>query len=221
MSKAPLLEVVNLSLWRGELLLLDAINLSLAAGSVLQIQGANGSGKTTLLRLLCGLGEADEGEVRWAGQALYRVRDTFHSELLYLGHKPGVSGALTPIENLRMFCALNATDPARISNALEELALSERESLPCSLLSAGQQRRVALARLVLQPRSVWILDEPLTALDADGLMWVQSQIVAQVERGGRVVFTTHQALPLNGVENSLVTLYQGHVTATEFNSADA
>jgi len=203
---SSLLEAHEITVWRGETLLLDDVELSVAETDVLQIQGANGSGKTTLLRVLCGVALADEGRINWCGQSIERVRDAFHAELLYLGHKPGISGALTPAENLDVFCTLAGTDPGLIPNALEELALSEREQVPCWALSAGQQRRVALARLVLQPARLWVLDEPLTALDANGLAWVQSQLAAQVARGGAVVFTTHQALPLGELSSRTLAL---------------
>ena len=193
-----LLEARDISAWRGDMLLLDRINLLVGAGQVLQITGSNGSGKTTLLRILCGLGVADEGEVFWQGDSLHRVRDAYHSELLYLGHKPGIKGALTPVENLSLFASLaNVTGDAVV--ALAQLALQDKTQLPCHLLSAGQQRRVALARLVLQPAKLWILDEPLMALDAMGRSWVQSQIRNQIARAGAVVFTTHQTLPLDDV----------------------
>ena len=201
-----LLQANGITVWRGDTLLLDEIDMVIREAEVLQIQGANGSGKTTLLRVLCGISIADEGDISWCGEPVERVRDAFHADLLYLGHKPGISGALTPVENLNLFCALAGTDATAIPAALDALALGEREHVPCAALSAGQQRRVALARLLLQPARLWVLDEPLTALDANGLAWVQSQLAAQVARGGAVMFSTHQTLPLGDLPSSALAL---------------
>jgi len=202
----PLLEGRGLTVWRGENLLLDGLDLSVRAGEVLQLAGPNGSGKSTLLRALVGLAELDEGEVYWQGRATRRVRESFHGELLYLGHKPGISGGLDPRENLRALLGPEADDTVRMTAALEELGLGTRLDVPCRSLSAGQQRRVALTRLRLQPRRLWLLDEPLTALDAAGLDWVRTRIVERAQAGGAVVYTTHQSLALDGVTARVLTL---------------
>lgn len=201
-----MLAASGLVVWRGENLLLDEVAVTVSAGEVLQVQGANGSGKTTLLRVLCGLVPVDEGEIFWCGKPLHRARDEFQRALLYLGHKPGISGSLTPRENLALFCALHGGSTEAIDPALEELALGERLQLPCGVLSAGQQRRVGLARLLLQPACLWVLDEPLTALDAAGLRWVRQQFLHHTQRGGAVLFTTHQAMPLDGLVSGTLDL---------------
>jgi len=201
-----LLEGRGLTVWRGENLLFDELDVAIGEGEVLQLAGPNGSGKSTLLRALVGLAELDEGEVRWRGRPVHRVREAFHAELLYLGHKPGISGALDPRENLRALLGPDADDTARIGDALGELGLGTRFDVPCRALSAGQQRRVALARLRLQTRMLWLLDEPLTALDAAGLDWVRARIVERARTGGAVVYTTHQPLALDGVTARVVTL---------------
>jgi len=193
------LEASEVTIWRGETLLLDAVDLKVGPGEVMQLAGANGSGKTTLLSALCGLAELDEGEVRWNGKPLHRDRAAFADALLYLGHKPGISGGLTPVENLQLFCTLNGGDASGIDSVLDELSLEVQSMLPCRVLSAGQQRRVALARLRLQKRKLWILDEPLTSLDTAGLDWVRTRIAEQVEANGSVIFTTHQVLSLDSV----------------------
>ena len=194
-----LLSARHIDVWRGDTLLLDAVALSVGPGEVLQVIGRNGSGKTTLLRVLCGLVPMDEGEVYWCGEPLRRVRAEFQGSLLYLGHKPGICAGLTPGENLALSCALHGGKAAGIDAALDQLGLGERRHLLCGALSAGQQRRVALARLVLEPARLWVLDEPLTALDAAGLVWVGEQLVRHGRVGGTVIFTTHQALPLDGL----------------------
>jgi len=213
-----LLEGRELSAWRGESLLFDALDVSIVAGEVLQLAGPNGSGKSTLLRALIGLSELDEGEVMWRGKPILRQRDTFHAELLYLGHKPGINGALNPLENLRALVG----DPPRMPDpvaagttstaldahgeALLELGLGSRLDIPCRALSAGQQRRVALARLRLQSRTLWLLDEPLTALDSAGHEWVRRCIVERAATGGAVIYTTHQKLALEGVTTRVLEL---------------
>lgn len=203
---APLLEGRGLTAWRGETLLFDELDVAVDAGEVLQLAGPNGSGKSTLLRALVGLAELDEGETRWRGHPTPRVREAFHAELLYIGHKPGISGALDPRENLRALLGADAEDAARLEAALVELGLGERLDVPCRALSAGQQRRVALARLRLQTRTLWLLDEPLTALDVAGLDWVRARIVERARTGGAVIYTTHQPLALEGVAPRVLAL---------------
>lgn len=199
-----LLSVDNITVWRGDNLLLDDVCFALNAGQILQIRGANGSGKTTLLRIVCGIGFSDEGSVSWRGVSIGSSADQYNAELLYLGHKPGIKAALTPVENLRIFCTLSgvtfstATDNA-ISTALSHLSLDTKAHLACRHLSAGQQRRVSLARLILQTAKLWVLDEPLTSLDKDGLAWVENQIGQHVAKGGAVLLTTHAPLNIAGV----------------------
>lgn len=197
----PLLQARGMCIWRGEHLLVDEVDLSLSAGGIVQIQGSNGSGKTTLLRALIGLAEYDEGEILWAGTPVRRVREQMQASLIYLGHKAGIVSGLTPVENLLALCPeLNRAGKPReaarqsIQSVLRELGIGDRADLPSAALSAGQQRRVALARLRLQQASLWVLDEPLTSLDADGYAWVKAEIQRHVSEGGSVMFTTHQTL---------------------------
>ncbi len=200
-SSEPLLVANKLISWRGETCVLDEVSVTVGAGDVVHVAGPNGSGKTTLLRTLAGLAMADEGYVHWRGASLERARGDFQAELLYLGHKPGISGVLTPRENLSVYLKLRIDSPNLndLDEAIQALGLEERLDLPCRWLSAGQQRRVALARLVLEPATLWILDEPLSALDVNGVAWVVAQIEQHVHAGGCVVYTTHQAMPFNRV----------------------
>ena len=191
-----MLEAKEITVWRGELLLLETLSFDIKAGTALQVQGDNGSGKTTLLRALVGACDLDEGAIYWNGQSILRVRDDYHANLLYLGHKSGISASLSPLENLLALCPELESDDVRITEALDALGIADRMHLPSEALSAGQQRRVALARLALQKRLLWVLDEPLTSLDAKGHAWVKRNIERQVSEGGAVVFTTHQALSL-------------------------
>jgi len=192
------LDALGITVWRGETLLLDGINLQAKAGEVTQIAGANGSGKTTLLKVLCGAAQPDEGEVHWCGVALAKQRDKFNEQLLHIGHRPGVHAQLTALENLQLACKMGNGDPTNIESILNELAILPISDIPAGHLSAGQQRRVALARLALMPHTkCWVLDEPLTALDQQGRDWVANQIQAHSETGGVIVLTTHQPLSKN------------------------
>ena len=192
------LEAVDVTVWRGETLLLDRIKLQAKAGEVTQIAGANGSGKTTLLRVLCGAALADEGEVHWCGVSLSKQRDAFNERLLHIGHRPGVHAQLTAVENLQLACKMGNGVVSDIDSVLNALAILPIAEIPAGHLSAGQQRRVALARLALMPHTrCWVLDEPLTALDQQGRDWVAAQIQAHSERGGVTVLTTHQPLSKN------------------------
>jgi len=194
-----MLEARELMVWRGDNLLLDAVSFTLNENTIMQIRGTNGSGKTTLLRIVCGLALADEGEVYWHGKALHKQRDEFNAQLLHIGHRPGIKGALTAIENLQFFCSMAGLSEApdlqqSIDEALTALSLQDKSDIPTRFLSAGQQRRVALARLILQPAKLWVLDEPLTSLDLSGHDWVAARISAHVNNGGSVLLTTHTPL---------------------------
>jgi len=214
MSKPEfLLEARDIQIWRAENLIVDEVSVQVPLSGIVQIQGSNGSGKTTLLRAIVGLAEIDEGEILWLGKAINRVRDEMYSSLLYLGHKSGISAGLTPYENLVSLCPelLSATKSKedvreQIVSVLEELGISDRVDLPSVALSAGQQRRVALARLKLQRARLWVLDEPLTSLDTHGQQWVRQVIERHVSTGGAVVFTTHQPIEFEGAQISTVTL---------------
>lgn len=207
----PMLAVKELSVWRGDNQLLNTISFSLNPGNVLQVQGANGSGKTTLLRIVCGVGLADEGDVYFHGKPIHRCRDQFNDSLLYLGHKAGIKGGLTAIENLRIFSQLAGREPTTqtdeaIESALDQLSLLSKAHIPCRHLSAGQQRRVSLARLLLQTAQLWVLDEPLTSLDAAGLDWVQKNISQHALNGGSVLLTTHVPLAIESVTVDTIAL---------------
>jgi len=193
-----MLEVVNLQCTRGDRRLFSGIAFELAPGELLHLHGHNGSGKTTLMRTLCGLVTPTEGEVRWKGEPIRRQRDEFHAELLYLGHKNGIKDDLTGVENLRTACRLAgvAISEKEAWEVLERMGLRGHEDLPSRVLSQGQQKRVALARLLVSEAPLWLLDEPFVGLDAAAVELLQSVIRGHVENGGMVVLTTHQEVAL-------------------------
>ena len=186
-----MLEARGLSLTRQSRQLFEGIEFSLSPGQAMLLEGRNGTGKTSLLRILAGLSLADEGEVLWQKTAIHDS-DSFHDELLYLGHQPAVNLELTPFENLRYLCALHGDDSAAINGILAAVGLAGYENTPAGHLSAGQQRRVALSRLWLSHAKLWILDEPLTALDTRAVAGLERKFAEHVQSGGILIVTTHQ-----------------------------
>lgn len=176
-------------------MLFENLELRLGSGDMLQISGPNGSGKTSLLRLLAGLMQPTSGQVLLNGQPLDTQRTELAHNLLWIGHAAGIKDLLSPEENLSWLCALH--QPASreaIWHALAAVGLRGFEDVPCHTLSAGQQRRVALARLYLEGPALWILDEPFTALDKQGVAQLEDHLAAHCEQGGTVVLTTHHTL---------------------------
>ena len=192
---SPLLETVALACERDWRMLFERLDLRLAAGEMLQVVGPNGSGKTSLLRLLCGLMQPTAGQVRLNGRPLEEQRGELARNLLWIGHAAGIKGLLSAEENLAWLCALHQpADKTAIWRALEAVGLRGFEDVPCHTLSAGQQRRVALARLYLDAPPLWILDEPFTALDKQGVAQLEEHLARHCEDGGLVVLTTHHTL---------------------------
>lgn len=195
MLSKPLLKVVDLFCERDERILFDGLTFNLSAGELLQVEGANGSGKTTLLRILSGLSGDFEGLIYWCDEPLEQVKDDFLSSLLYFGHQPGVKGMLTPTENLQWYSAIHpALLVDKIPTALEIVGLKGYEDVPCHSLSAGQNRRVSLARLYMNTAKLWILDEPFTAIDKRGVVAKEKLLADHVTAGGSVILTTHHDL---------------------------
>lgn len=198
-GRAPvLLEGRGLTCVRDLRTLFRDLDLALTAGEVLQVEGANGAGKTSLLRILCGLAEPRRGAVYWRGEEIRRCRPLYHRQLLYIGHQPGVKDELTPLENLRFFRALGGHGGERAvqEEALNQVGLYGFEDTPVRTLSAGQRRRVALARLWLSTAPLWILDEPFTAIDQYGVRHLEDRLAQHAEAGGLAVIASHQPLRL-------------------------
>lgn len=176
--------------------LFNELDFSLARGELIYLRGPNGAGKTSLLRILTGLSEPDNGEVRFNECNINAQRDEFHRQMIYVGHKPGINGALTAMENLQFWCAQHQApfDRNKTYKVLSNLGLVGMEDVPVRMLSAGQTRRVALARLWLKEADFWILDEPFTALDTDGIALLEKHIQSHVANNGAVITTSHQPL---------------------------
>lgn len=194
-SPQPQLEARAVHLWRGEKHLLRGVSFALYSGELLQVVGPNGVGKTSLLRCVAGLLPTESGEIVWQGQQLPDGRDEFHRELAYLAHVNGLKSDLTALENLRFGVALrHAVTTEELRETLQLLHVESCADLPVRALSAGQKRRVALARIMLTRASLWILDEPITNLDKAGIAVFEARIAEHMRAGGMILTAAHQLL---------------------------
>jgi heme exporter protein A len=192
--------VSNLSCARGDKRLFSGVSFSLQPGQWLHLEGNNGVGKTSLLRLVCGLSALEEGEITWNNQAVSKNPQTFRANLAYLGHQLALKDDLSPLENLQTDAAivgrqLTASDAKQ---ALAQMGLRGRENLPVRVLSQGQKRRTALARLLVSSAKLWVLDEPFVALDSMAQNALSEVINAHLAEQGMVLLTSHQAVSLGG-----------------------
>jgi heme exporter protein A len=193
-----MLDVVDLECTRGDRRLFTRLSFRVEPSTLLHVQGRNGSGKTTLLRALCGLLLPQAGAIRWRGEDIRALREDYCREVLYLGHLNGIKQDLTGLENLRVAASLAGyrVSDARLWEALARMGLAGFEDLPTRVLSQGQKKRVALARLLLAEAALWILDEPFTALDLAAVDLLQELIAEHVADGGLAILTTHQEVAL-------------------------
>lgn len=190
-----MLEVANLSCSRGDRRLFSGVTFTVQPGGVLCVQGDNGIGKTSLLRLVCGLMSPEEGSIRWQGTDIRQWHERYVAQLIYVGHFNGLKDDLTPLENLRVSSLLagERLPLESVGAALTAMGLDRSAHLlPTSVLSQGQKRRVALARLWSLTRPLWVLDEPFAALDAAAVDLLTRRLQAHVSAGGMVVLATHQ-----------------------------
>jgi len=194
-----MLEATNLGCVRGDRRLFSALNFSLPPGQLLQLTGPNGSGKTSLLRMVCGLLAPAEGEIRWQGGNIRSLGEEYFRSIAYIGHRNGVKDELSAMENLRVSSGLGGVEVNRAHavDVLGKMGLAGRETLPARLLSEGQQRRVALARLMVCTAALWLLDEVLTSLDTAAVTLVKRVIEEHLSKGGMAMIATHQELNLS------------------------
>jgi heme exporter protein A len=190
------LEVRGLACSRGGVSLFRDVSFALVSGEWIAVRGQNGSGKTTLLRCASGLTRCDAGDVLWDGDDTRSSSGAFRTQLLYAGHAAGIKDDLTAMENLRDALALRATAPAAdtLRDALAHVGLDRHRNLPARRLSAGQRRRIGLARLALDPAMLWALDEPLTALDDAGQAIFSVLLARHLARGGLALVATHHTV---------------------------
>jgi heme exporter protein A len=207
-NSAPnFLTLASLEFERDDRLLFSGVSASLESGDILQVEGPNGCGKTTLLRVLTTALSPMSGQILWRGKDISRVRQQYLQNLLFLGHLPGLKQSLSPEENLVWWRRLNSTH-SLLSNteALAQIGLRGYEDVPCYRLSAGQQRRAALARLLVTDAPLWVLDEPFTAIDKQGVAGLELLLTSHAAKGGVVILSTHQDLGINGIKRLPLSL---------------
>lgn len=192
----PLITADKLTCIREDRILFDELSFEINAGDIVQIEGPNGAGKTSLLRILSGLSTPYSGQVLFNQQSIRKHAESFHQQLTYIGHVAGVKSELTAQENLAYYLDMHGENPEYAEATLANVNLSAFEDSLASHLSAGQHRRIALARLWQTQTKVWILDEPFTAIDKDGVQQLEALFLQHCQNGGCIILTSHQDLLL-------------------------
>ncbi|CCE24190.1 MULTISPECIES: cytochrome c biogenesis heme-transporting ATPase CcmA [Methylotuvimicrobium] len=204
MERLLSLEVKNLCCIRDDRVLFDNLSFNVSSGQALLLEGQNGSGKSSLLKILCGFREPDAGEVLWCGVEINN--GTFFEQMAYVGHLDGVKKELTVLENLKIATALGKPGYYSIEETLEKVYLSGYDDVLVQSLSAGQKRRLSLARLLITDNKLWILDEPFTSLDKEGIAIFEALMVDHIAREGMVVLTSHHDITLHGIDVQTIRL---------------
>jgi heme exporter protein A len=192
----PALVAEDLTCIRNDRTLFSGLSFDLRASQALLLEGRNGSGKTSLLRILCGIRLPDAGSVTWGGTEIGKLGPDYHVHTAYVGHRDGIKLDLTPLENLAMARALGKPNDTTLEGALERVDLYGFEDVLTRNLSAGQQRRLALARLLITDTVLWILDEPFTSLDVHGIQVIEELLDRHTAGGGMIAVTSHHAVNL-------------------------
>lgn len=196
MSPSALLETRNLSCNRNDRLLFEQLEIALEPGQMLVVEGPNGCGKTSLLRILTGLRLADGGKVLWRGEPIDRLAGDYYEQINYVGHHDGVKHELSCLENLRLARAMGVPSNADLDDVLEQVNLYAYGETQVGSMSAGQKRRLALARLIATDSMLWILDEPFTSLDKASMSMFAELFEQHLERAGLIVMTSHHDISL-------------------------
>ncbi len=198
------LSAVNLSCILDDRVLFSRLNFTLMPRQILLLEGKNGSGKTSLLRILCGFREADEGEIKWCGMP---VQDSLYfTEMAYIGHLDGIKKELTVLENLKMTLALSRPGKFSLVQALHKVHLQGYDDTLVQALSAGQKRRLSLARLLITHNRLWILDEPFTSLDREGVKLIEALMMEHIADEGMIVLTSHHDVALDAADIQTINL---------------
>ena len=198
------LEGTGLSCIRDDRVLFENLTFELVSGQILLLEGKNGSGKTSLLRILCGFREPDSGHINWCGEAINDSQ--FYAQMAYVGHLDGIKKELTVQENLKMSLALSSPGMYSINEALTKVHLSGYDDVLVQALSAGQKRRLSLARLLITENFLWILDEPFTSLDKQGIALIETLMTDHCANGGMIVLTSHHEIDLPDVDVQRINL---------------
>ncbi|MGZ5619662.1 MAG: cytochrome c biogenesis heme-transporting ATPase CcmA [Methylobacter sp.] len=198
------LEGTGLSCIRDDRVLFEKLAFELVSGQILLLEGKNGSGKTSLLRILCGFREPDAGDILWCGDAVKDSR--FYAQMAYVGHLDGIKKELTVLENLKMSLALSSPGQYSINEALTKVHLSGYDDILVQALSAGQKRRLSLARLLVTENVLWILDEPFTSLDKQGIALIETLMTEHCANGGMIVLTSHHDIAMHDVDVQRINL---------------
>lgn len=188
----------ELVLFRGERCLINDLSFALDPGGLLLLEGRNGSGKTSLMRAIAGLIEFESGEILWDGKPVRAHRQDFYGSLVWMAHRVGLKADLTLVENLKFEAHLRAQSSEDFDEVLKRLDIDRLKRLPLRSLSAGQQRRVALARMLLSRVPLWLMDEPFTNLDREGRALVMQLTSEHLERGGMCLMAAHQDIEIGG-----------------------
>jgi len=207
-SQNMVLEAKEISCIRDDRILFEGLNFKLSNHQVLLLEGKNGSGKTSLLRIICGFREQDSGDLFWCDQ---KIKDSeYFSEMAYVGHLDGVKKELSVLENLKMSLSLSQKGRYSIDQALEIVHLAGYDDSLVQSLSAGQKRRLSLARLLITKNTLWILDEPFTSIDKQGIALIESLMHEHIVAGGMIILTSHHDLDLHEVDVQKINLSLCH-----------
>lgn len=206
-NDANQLKAENLTCERGGRTLFTGLSFDLNSGQAMIIKGENGAGKTSLLRIITGLSQPSEGKILWNNDNIEDIAEQFQANLQYIGHMSAVKRELTVRENLKLIMRLWPSDTSlSIPELAEQVGLRKRLGVTCSRLSAGQLRRVSLARLFISVQKLWVLDEPLTALDVGFISTIEERLQRHLQLGGIVILTTHRGIDLGNQETSYLTI---------------